>query len=188
MTLLRGIPDAQIMNEIAIRTELKPADIADIVRYHNVYYSEHYGFNHDFGKYVEGPLTEFYTRNSPAERIWLLEDEAGLKGCIAVTRVSDEEAQLRWFFVDESLRGRGIGQKLIDLLINYAIETYYQRIILWTVSLLGEARRVYERNGFVLAEEHTTNIWGRELVEQKFEKRLRGEEARSLMTESPGEV
>ena len=95
-----------------------------------------------------------------------------LKGCIALTRVSDEEAQLRWFYVDESLRGLGHGQNLINRLIKFAEEMNYQRIILWTVSLLGEARRLYEKNGFVLEEEHETKIWGSELVEQKFAKRL----------------
>jgi len=155
-----------------IRNGLLPGDIERIVRYHDEYYAERYGFNHDFGKYVEGPLIELYDRNSPKERIWLVEEHGALKGCIALARVSDEEAQLRWFYVDESLRGRGYGQKLINLLIGFAVEKNYQRIILWTVSLLDEARRVYERNGFVLEEEHKTKIWGSELVEQKFTKRL----------------
>jgi len=159
-------------NGIHIRIHLLPDDIEKIVRYHDEYYADHYGFNHDFGKYVEGPLSEFYARNSRDERIWLLDDQTGLKGCIALTRVSDEEAQLRWFYVDESLRGLGHGQNLINRLIKFAEEMNYQRIILWTVSLLGEARRLYEKNGFVLEEEHDTKIWGSELVEQKFAKRL----------------
>ena len=157
---------------IQIRNELLPGDIEKIVRYHDEYYAEHYGFNHDFGKYVEGPLTEFFVRKSPRERIWLLEDQAGLKGCIALARVSEEEAQLRWFFVDESIRDQGYGQQLISLLIGFATERNYRKIILWTVSLLEEARRLYERNGFALEEEHETEIWGRLLIEQKFGRRL----------------
>jgi RimJ/RimL family protein N-acetyltransferase len=58
------------------------------------------------------------------------------------------------------------------LLIDFATENGYKRIILWTVSLLEDARRVYERNGFALEEELVSNIWGKELVEQKFVKRL----------------
>ena len=161
-----------MIKEIHLRTELVPADIGRIVRYHDEYYAEHYGFNHDFGTYVEEPLTEFYNRNSPMERIWLLEADGFLTGCIALTRVSAEEAQLRWFYVDESIRGKGHGQDLIDRLIIFAREQNYQRIILWTVSLLTEARRVYERNGFKLVVEHPTSIWGKVLVEQKFVKEL----------------
>ncbi|MCX6225674.1 MAG: GNAT family N-acetyltransferase [Bacteroidia bacterium] len=159
-------------NGIQIRTDLLLADIEKIVRYHDEYYAVNYGFNHDFGRYVEGPLTEFYARNSSNERIWLLDDHTDLKGCIALARVSEDEAQLRWFYVDESLRGRGYGYELINLLIRFAVENNYQRIILWTVSLLEEARRLYEKNGFTLEEEHETKIWGRDLVEQKFTKRL----------------
>jgi GNAT superfamily N-acetyltransferase len=159
-------------DKVQIRTHLKPSDIVAIVRYHDFYYAENYGFNHDFGKYVEGPLTEFYNRKSIDERIWLLEDENGLKGCIALAKVSDEEAQLRWFFVDESLRGQGYGQKLITLLMDFAAEMNYKKIFLWTVSQLAEARRVYERNGFVLEEEKGSEVWGVRLVEQRFARRL----------------
>jgi GNAT superfamily N-acetyltransferase len=155
-------------NGIRIRNELLAGDIEQIVRYHDNYYADHYGFNHDFGRYVEGPLTEFSVRNSAAERIWLLEDEAGIKGCIALARVSEEEAQLRWFYVDALLRGQGYGQNLINLLIDFALEKNYRRIILWTVSLLEEARRLYEKNGFALVEEHESEIWGKLLTEQKF--------------------
>lgn len=161
-----------IAEPINIRTRPILADIKEIVRYHDVYYAENYGFNHDFGKYVEGPLTEFYNRNSSEEGIWLLEDKSGLKGCVALVRVSAEEAQLRWFYVDESLRGRGLGQTLMNLLTAFAVEKQYKRIILWTVSLLDEARRVYERNGYVLEEEHKSLIWGQELLEQKYFKAL----------------
>jgi GNAT superfamily N-acetyltransferase len=157
-------------DSLNIRTRLSRGDIREIVRYHEEYYAENYGFNHDFGKYVEGPLTEFYERESPEERVWLLGDREGLKGCIALTRVTDTEAQLRWFYVDESIRGHGYGQELIDRLIIFAVERKYQRIILWTVSLLAEARRLYEKNGFVLEKEHETEIWGMRLTEQKYVK------------------
>jgi GNAT superfamily N-acetyltransferase len=143
-------------------------DIPKIVLYHYVYYSQHYGFNHDFGRYVKGPLTEFFHRNSEDEKIWLLDEDGELKGCIALARVTSEEAQLRWFYVDESLRGNGYGQKLVSLLIQFAREKNYGSIILWTVSLLEDARRLYEKNGFVLEELHLSNIWGMELMEQKY--------------------
>lgn len=62
----------------------------------------------------------------------------------------------------------------MDLLIRFAVERQYRRIILWTVSLLAEARRLYEKNDFTLVEEHNSDIWGMRLVEQKFEKGLAG--------------
>lgn len=159
-------------DNLHFRTRMNPADISKIVRFHDEYYAANYGFNHDFGRYVLGPLTEFFERNSPDEGIWLLEDQSGVKGCVALVRNSDEEGQLRWFYVDESLRGKGYGQQLMNFLITFAVEKHYQRIILWTVSLLDEARRVYERNGFLLEEEITSRIWGQDLVEQKFVKTI----------------
>lgn len=161
-----------MIGELHIISVLEAGDLESIVHYHDAYYAENYGLNHDFGRYVDGPLTEFYNRKSPGERIWLLKNECGIKGCIALTRITEVEAQLRWFYVDESLRSQGWGQKLIDLLISFAEERHYCRIILWTVSLLLEARHLYEKNGFILEEEHESLIWGKELVEQKFTKVL----------------
>jgi GNAT superfamily N-acetyltransferase len=159
-------------DNLKIRNDMAISDIGKIVRYHDEYYSENHGFNHDFGRYVEGPLTELYHRNSPDERIWLLERNDELMGCIALARVSAGEAQLRWFFVDGSIRGKGYGQKLINLLVSFAVERRYSRIILWTVSFLDDARRLYEKNGFVRVEEHKSALWGREVVEEKYLRRL----------------
>jgi GNAT superfamily N-acetyltransferase len=155
-----------------IRTSLTTEDIHEIVRYHTEYYAANYGFNHDFGRYVMGPLTEFYERRSPAEGIWLLDDGTAIRGCVALVRNSADECQLRWFYVDETLRGQGHGQKLMELLIGFAAEQQYKRIILWTVSLLNDARRVYERNGFVLDEQKTSHVWGMDLLEQKYVKEM----------------
>lgn len=174
----------QAAGEIWINEELSPDNISEIVRYHNEYYAENYGFNHDFGKYVESPLLEFYQRKCPDEHIWLLHDHSVLKGCVALVKNSDEEAQLRWFYVDESFRGQGYGQKLMDLLLLFAAGKKYRRIILWTVSLLEAARKVYERNDFVLAEEHEIFIWGQNLVEQKFVKNFDKEKLQFSIDES----
>lgn len=157
---------------VTLRTALEEKDIPEIVHYHDRYYAENYGFNHDFGKYVEGPLLDFFHRRSENEGIWLLDDNHQLKGCVALVCNTPEEAQLRWFYVDESLRGMGYGQLLISNLIGFACEHGYRRIILWTVSLLTAARGVYEKNGFRLEEEKHSVIWGQELLEQKFVKHL----------------
>jgi len=154
--------------EILIRTDVTPSDTEAIVHFHSEYYPRRYGFNHEFGEYVRKPLNELVDRRSPRERVWILEQEGTVMGCIALAMVSTEISQLRWYYVDESLRGMGFGNRLISLLIGFAREQGYQQIILWTVSLLEEARRMYEKHGFRLDEEVTHIVWGMELTEQKF--------------------
>jgi GNAT superfamily N-acetyltransferase len=154
--------------EILIRSDITPADTEAIVYFHSDYYARRYGFNHEFGEYVREPLNQLLERNSPRERIWLLDHGGQVKGCIALAMVSAEVSQLRWYYVDESLQGLGFGNQLISMLIRFAREQGYHQVILWTVSLLEEARKMYERHGFRLDEEITHEVWGRELTEQKF--------------------
>ncbi len=151
-----------------LRSIISAADIDAIVQYHADYYNRNYGFNHEFGEYVRKPLTELVDRASPRERIWLIGEEGSVQGCVALAEVSAEIGQLRWYYVDESVRGRGLGGRLMTGLIEFAREQGYSRIILWTVSLLEEARRMYERHGFVIEEEQTHTVWGMELTEQKY--------------------
>ncbi|WP_316898511.1 hypothetical protein [Pseudodesulfovibrio indicus] len=42
-------------------------------------------------------------------------------------------------------------------------------VALWTFAGPGAARRLYERNGFVLAEEAVGDGWGPEVAGQRFE-------------------
>jgi len=153
---------------------IRPADIDAVVRYHSEYYSMRYGFNHEFGEYVRQPLTELVRRKSPKERVWLLRKGGMVQGCVALVHNSDEEAQLRWFYVDEKLRGEGYGNEMITNLIRFATLKGYSRIILWTVSLLEKAIRLYKQHGFVMVEELTHTKWGLELTEQKFLLNLSG--------------
>jgi GNAT superfamily N-acetyltransferase len=46
-------------------------------------------------------------------------------------------------------RGRGIGQRLLDMALLWAREHRIERIILDTTEEMAAARRLYERNGFV---------------------------------------
>jgi GNAT superfamily N-acetyltransferase len=85
-----------------------------------------------------------------------------------LTQVDNFHAQLRWFLLDPCLRGKGIGKKLMTLLLNYAEEKGYQSIELWTVKRLEVAIVLYQKFGFNLVEEHTRNIWGTTVIEQKY--------------------
>jgi len=154
--------------EYTIRTYLKPGDIGYITYLHGILYAKEYGWDHTFEAYVAGPLSEFAKSHNPGERIWIVEVADKICGSIALTQIGTDIAQLRWFLLDPCLRGKGIGKKLINLLLDFAKEENYQFIELWTVRGLEAAVALYRKFGFELTEEKSSNLWGTTVIEQKY--------------------
>jgi|GEM_PF-5924688 len=56
----------------------------------------------------------------------------------------------------------------MDTAINYAKAANYKKIILWTVSILEAARYLYKKHGFNIDQEIQHNIWGKDLIEERW--------------------
>src|SRR5579864_4161888 len=105
-----------MMAEITIRNNFDANDISKIVERHRIIYQEEYGYNSEFGDYVES------FAKGKIDCIWIAESKGEFAGCISVIRVDDRSAQLRKFLVEPRMRGNGIGKKLIEHLIQYCRE------------------------------------------------------------------
>ncbi|HET8634239.1 MAG TPA: GNAT family N-acetyltransferase [Gemmatimonadales bacterium] len=153
-----------------VRTALRPGDLAAIIRLHGVLYDREYGFDVRFEAHVAEPLGRAVRRGlTERERIWLVEHEDELVGTIAIVEESPGTAQLRWFLVAPEARGNGLGGRLLHQAIAFSRDAGYGKIILWTVSALTDAARLYRMAGFRKVEEHPGQPWGRDVVEEKYE-------------------
>ena len=65
-----------------------------------------------------------------------------------IRRYDDENVELKRVFVHTEYQGQGIGSKLVSLLIEWAKELGYKRMILETGELLAESCAVYRKLGF----------------------------------------
>lgn len=81
------------------------------------------------------------------EAIVVYEDNKPIGGG-AIRRYNDEDIELKRVFVHPECQGRGIGTKLVSLLVEWATELGYKRIILETGNILSEACAVYKKLGF----------------------------------------
>lgn len=160
-------------SDITLRSELRPGDIGAVVSLHGLTYAREHGWDVTFEAYVAGPLAEMACKRSPRERIWLAERNGGLVGCVAIVEASLDTAQLRWFLVDPSARGHGLGTRLLREAVEFSREQRFERIVLWTVSALDAAARLYRAAGFAKAEEMPGRHWGADVVEERYELRLR---------------
>ena len=81
------------------------------------------------------------------EAIVVYEDNKPIGGG-AIRRYDDENIELKRVFVHAEYQGQGIGSRLVSLLIEWAVELGYKRMILETGELLAESCAVYKKLGF----------------------------------------
>lgn len=153
---------------IHIRHEFRPGDAGRLVELHGLLYSQECGFDHTFEAYVAKPLAEFILTRTARERVWLVDSDGVLMGSTAIVKHSDTDAQLRWFLLHPTLRGRGLGTKLVEEAVAFCREKGYRSVFLWTVSSLLAAARIYSNVGFQLVEQRTHRVWGCMLTEQRY--------------------
>jgi len=62
------------INEITIRTDLKPGDIGYVTFLHGILYSKEYSHGIEFESYVAAGLHEFFQQyNASNNRVWICE-------------------------------------------------------------------------------------------------------------------
>jgi len=154
--------------DFTLRHDLRPGDLGSIVHLHGTLYAREYGFDPTFEAYVAGPLSQFVLTRTERDRLWIAERGERLVGCIAIVGASPKEAQLRWFLVDPSARGCGLGKRLLQESVAFCRERGYDSIFLWTVSALTAAARLYRSAGFHKVEEKPGEQWGVSVVEEKY--------------------
>lgn len=155
--------------DYSLRNTLRPGDLGYITYLHGSIYSEEYGFDLSFEKYVFEPLCDFALAvPNDKERIWIIERGSDIVGCVAIVEGEEDKAQLRWLILKPEDRGKGLGRMLVQLAVDFCRVSGYNEVFLWTVSELDAARYLYESMGFQLEASKENKIWGRVLVEEKY--------------------
>jgi GNAT superfamily N-acetyltransferase len=157
------------LDDISIRTELRPGDIGYIVYLHGALYGKEYGYGIQFESYVAKGLCEFYEKYNPQRnRIWACEHNNRMIGFLLLMD-RGKAAQLRYFLIAPEYRGIGLGSKLLNLYMDFLHECGYQESYLWTTHELATAAALYKRLGFKLTEEKESNTFGKRVLEQRYD-------------------
>ena len=164
------------LEDISIRTELKPGDLGYVIYLHGSLYGREYGYGVQFESYVAKGLCEFYEKYNPTrDRVWICEhkrsspaDNGRMIGFMLLMDRGNA-AQLRYFLIEPEYRGIGLGSKLMNLYMDFLRECGYQESYLWTTHELSTAAFLYKRHGFRLAEEKESTAFGKPLKEQRYD-------------------
>lgn len=160
----------KILENVTIRTHLKPGDLGYVTYRHGILYGEEYNYGISFETYVGAGMYEFYKNYHPArDRVWIAEHNNRIIGFVLLMHRENNTAQLRYFYVEPEYRGIGLGKKLLQLYMDFLKEKGYQSSYLWTTHELQTAASLYTRYGFKLTEERDSTAFEKPLKEQRYD-------------------
>ena len=167
------------MPEIRVVTGYVPGFVGRITELHATYYHEHWGFGAFLETKIATEMSEFVARYDPdRDRIWCVLVGNRIEASLTIDGMHAREAgaHLRWFIASDTVRGQGLGNRLIDEGIRFCRDRDYRRVYLWTFRGLEPARHLYEKVGFRVAETRRAAQWGKQVEEQRYEMSLAGRE------------
>lgn len=169
--LLGGKPESKVPY---LLRQHQPGDMGWIVHRQAILYAEEYGWDETYEALAAEIVAQFIKNYDPKrERCWIAERDGARVGAVFVAKASDEVAKLRLLHVEAEARGLGIGKRLVEECVRFARHVGYQKITLWTQSILQAARHIYKHAGFRIVCEEQHHSFGKHLTAETWELDLR---------------
>jgi DNA-binding MarR family transcriptional regulator/GNAT superfamily N-acetyltransferase len=155
-----------------IRT-FRPGDMGLIASRQAILYREQYGWNSNIEINV-GEVTTNFLKNfkDSREQCWVAEVDGQMAGCVFLTDEGNGLSRLRLLYVEPEFQGRGIGAALVAACVAFARSVGYERMTLWTQSILKGARHIYASHGFRCVKEWDNLQFGVPLRSETWELEL----------------
>ena len=157
-----------------VRMGLRPGDVGAIVELHGRLYADEYALDARFEAGVARTLAELVLRGFPGSRegAWIAHDDGAVRGSILLSDEGDGQGRVRLFVLAPEARGRGLGRRLRDALLEHARAHGYKRLELETFSDLRAAAHLYRSAGFERISAVPSDRWGPEILVERYELAL----------------
>ena len=175
MQTIEGILDKQpfkFSKPFFLRS-FQSGDMGWVTHRHGVLYAQEYDWNEEFEALVAGIVSDFINHYHPArERCWIAEMNGEIVGSVFLVQLDEQTCKLRLLLVEPKARGLGLGTRLVEECIRFARKVGYEKMVLWTNSVLLEARHIYTKTGFRLVQHEPYRGFGHDLVSETWEMEL----------------
>jgi putative acetyltransferase len=84
----------------------------------------------------------------PHGAFWVIRAGDRIVGSAGVDRVDGGTAELHRLYLDPGARGRGLGDGLVDTILEWCRQHGIPRLVLWSDTRFQHAHRLYLRKGF----------------------------------------
>ncbi len=160
-------------NDVITIRPFAQSDIEYVIsRHKTLYYAERH-LSGTFSSYVDEIVYRFVDNYDPkTDCLKILECNGVPAGSIAIARVDNETAQLRFFMLEPEMRQRGYGNRLMDMALAFCREKGYRKVFLLTITAQVVARHVYETHGFRRTLSQDKSEWGDGVVEERWDLEL----------------
>jgi GNAT superfamily N-acetyltransferase len=164
-----------ILKVVCTLADYPPGLIGTVSALFGRHVSASHGVNWTLDAMIAEEQCEFFRRFDPErDRVWVPMEGAVPKGGLTIEgpRSHRESARLRFFILDESLRGQGIGRRMLAEAMQFCRDRHWRRIYLTTLSGLDAAMHLYAGQGFSLVSESRDAFHGSRAFEQTYESLL----------------
>ena len=171
MVLIRNkLSDA---NDVITIRPFTQRDIEYVIsRHKTLYYAERH-LSGTFSAYVDKIVYDFVENfDHETDCLNILECNGVPAGSIAIAKVDETTAQLRFFMLEPEMRQRGYGNRLMDMALKFCRDKGYNKVFLLTITAQVIARHVYETHGFYKVSSNDKSEWGDGVVEERWDVEL----------------
>jgi ribosomal protein S18 acetylase RimI-like enzyme len=87
----------------------------------------------------------------------IAKDNDNIVGCVGIKKLDESVCEMKRLFVNDKYKGKGIGKKLVKIIIKEAKSKNYKKMRLDTLRTMKNALKIYYKNNFYEIEPYYNN-------------------------------
>ena len=168
--------DAVVVRAIATLEDYPPGLIGTVAGLFGRCIAASHGVDWTLDLMIAEQQCEFFRHFDPErDRVWAVMEGNLPRGALSIEGPRAEQhkdaARLRFFILDEALRGRGLGRRMMDEAMQFCRMRGYRCVYLTTLPDLDAALHLYREYGFAVVARGEEAFHGSRYAEQTLEWR-----------------